>query len=300
MGQRPISERLRTTILAPAGALVAACVFGCGCTSAVHYDPGQKDGDVDLPARDGGDVSGDAAADQRAHEDGGLADGVDGPVAADGGILDGAPSADGAPSDTTAPRMFTCTIVIGPSFTYDWYTAGFETEPGIDNTRWEALAPSAAGASFIQDWADAANTALWNLAKVSPCAQRAVNPDRIIFVGVNWTYTTSADWLTQFEAVIKTIQTKFPDSKEIDLATLIRGPGNQSCGGPDETSQVVIPSFVDDAIQLAVANHVGVVKAAPKLEAPSCDVFVGPGPHLTAAGAKVVAKVYSDYYVANQ
>lgn len=267
-----------------------------GCSNSVHYQVDQKDAGADLAARDGSVGDGKAARGDGARD--AFAEGVDSLDVPDDVMVDGA--TESTMTDATIPKTFTCTIVIGPSFTYDWFTAGFETAPGIDNNRWEGLAPAQPGAAFIQDWADPNATQLWALPKISPCLQRSVNPDRVIFVGVNWTYTTAAEWLAAYEMAIKTIQSKFPDSKEIELATLIRGPNNQGCGGPEETSQVVVPPFVDAAIQMAVASHPGLIKASPKLEAPSCDVFVGPGPHLSATGARVVAKVYSDYYVASQ
>jgi hypothetical protein len=280
------------------------CVFGAssapvvgGCSSQVmDGQPGGVDAGRDAPALAeigaGGDTRGltDAPAE------------TDASTGAGGATVtmpDARVDADGAAAGDAAVKGFVCTLVIGVSVTYDWFTGGFETGAGIDNTRWEAMAPSQPGPSFIADWADP-NAPLWTMAKISPCTLRPTTPDRVIFVGVNWTYTTDAEWLTQYEAVLKTIQVKFPGVKEIDLDTLIRGPDNKNCGGPDATSEVVVQPFVDSAIDMAVAAHPGLVKAATKLYVPSCDVFSGPGPHFTAAGIKVVAKVYSDHYVNSQ
>jgi len=217
-----------------------------------------------------------------------------GVVSSDGGGAGGAASTDGP-----AAKGYTCTLVVGVSVTHDWFTGGFELAAGIDNARWEGLAPAQADVSFIQIWADP-NAALWKMAKLSPCAMNAENPDRVIFVGVNWQYTTAAEWLTQYDAVVKTVQGKFPGVKTIYLDTLIRGPGNHNCGGNDATSEVVVRPFIDDAIQTEVAKSPGLLKAAPKLFVPDCNVFMGAGPHFTAAGVKTVAKVYSDYYVNDQ
>ncbi|HXI60369.1 MAG TPA: hypothetical protein VNO55_30110, partial [Polyangia bacterium] len=182
---------------------------------------------------------------------------------------------------------------------YDWFTGGFEMGAGIDGAHWQGLAPSTPLMSFIQDWANPSSP-LYNMAKLSPCTSGSTNPDRVILVGVNFSLKSAAEWLAQYDAAVKTIQAKYPGVKEIDLDTLIRGPGNKNCGGADATSEVVVQPFVDDAIAMAVAKYPNLVKAAPKLYVPSCSVFTGAGPHFTAAGVKVVAKVYSDYYVNHQ
>jgi hypothetical protein len=202
-----------------------------------------------------------------------------------------------ASADTVSGAHPTCTLVIGVSVTYDWFTGGFET--GVDNARWEGLAPAAAGRSFIEDWADP-TSGLWTMGKLSPCTQNAANPDRVIFVGVNWTFNSAAQWLAQYDAVIATLKAKYSNLKSIYLDTLIRGPGNKNCGGNDATSEVVVRPYIDDAIGMAVAKYPGLVKAAPKLYVPNCGVFTGAGPHFTAAGIRVVAKVYSDNYATDQ
>ena len=215
-------------------------------------------------------------------------------VTTDGGGSGGAPATDGPTS-----KGYTCTVVMGVSVTHDWFVGGFEMGTGIDNARWEGLASPQGEISFIQEWADP-NSALWKMDKLSPCAMNADNPDRVIFVGLNWNYKTVAEWLTQYDAVVKTIQAKFTNVKTIYLDTLIRGPGNHNCGGADATSHVVVWPFIDDALQMEVAKNPTLLKAAPKLYVPDCNVFMGAGPHYTAAGVKVVAKVYSDYYANDQ
>jgi hypothetical protein len=175
--------------------------------------------------------------------------------------------------------------------------AGFED--GVDGERWEVMAPSVPRESFIQTWASPA-ASLWDMTKTSPCKANAEAPDRILFVGVNWTFRTTMEWLSAYEGVIATIQKKYPSAKTIYLDTLIRGPGNRSCGGNDATSEVVTQPFVDDAIAQAVARHPTLVKAAAKLYVPSCSVFAGQGPHFTAAGMRSVAKVYADHYRSDQ
>jgi len=186
-----------------------------------------------------------------------------------------------------------CNLVIGTSVQHDWFTSGFETY--VDGARWEADAPAQAGISFIQTWADP-NSPLWSMPKLTPCAQRAENPERVIFAGVNWDYTSAAQWVPQYEAIIKVLQSKFPGLKEIDLMTMLRAPNNVSCG----SVETVVQPFIDEAIQTVVGRHPGLVRAAPKVFTPTCGVFTAGGPHYTADGMKVVAKLYGDLYAAEQ
>jgi hypothetical protein len=192
-------------------------------------------------------------------------------------------------SRVRSKKDYLCNVVMGDSVTYDWYTSGFEN--GVDGSRWEAMASSQSGLSFIQMWNDT-NNQLWSMTKISPCAQHADTPDRAIFLGVNWVYTTAAEWVTQLDAIVTLLQAKFPGIKEIDLKTMLRAPNNMSCG----STETVVQPFIDEAIATVAAKYPGLVEIAPKLYAPSCNVFTGGGPHFTAAGKQTVANLYSDYY----
>jgi hypothetical protein len=200
-------------------------------------------------------------------------------------VGDSASSPDVAP----ATAKFSCTIVLGVSVTYDWFTSGFETY--VDDARWEAMAPSQPLMAFIEVWADP-NGAVWKLPKISPCASNAATPDRVIFTGVNWQYTTAAQWVSQLDAVVKVLQMKFPGVKEIDLMTMLRAPNNMSCG----SAETVVQPFIDEAVQTVAAKSPALVRVAPRFFAPSCAVFTGGGPHFTAAGKMAIAKLYGEHY----
>jgi hypothetical protein len=198
-----------------------------------------------------------------------------------------APDADASDHDAAlSSRDFVCTEVIGVSVTGDWFTSGFETH--VDNARWQAVYATHA---FVELWADPAN-ALWSTAPTSPCAQKSSAPDRVIFTGVNFTYTTAQEWITTLTKVIETLKGKYPALKRVDLMTMLRAPNNVSCGN----SESVVAPFIDDAIAKVVEAFPGFVIAAPKTFAPTCDVFVAGGPHFTDAGKTTIANVYGDYY----
>ena len=197
-----------------------------------------------------------------------------------------------APGDASGMRSkkdYLCNIVIGTSVVYDWFTSGFEN--GVDGSRWEGLASPQAGMSFIQMWNDA-NSALWTMAKLSPCTEHATTPDRAIFQGVNWEYTTAAQWVTQLDAAVKTLQAKFPGIKEIDLMTMLRAPNNMSCG----STETVVQPFIDEAIATVAAKYPGLVEIAPKILCAKLQRLHWRWPALHRCGKMTIAKVYSDYY----
>ncbi len=198
-----------------------------------------------------------------------------------------------AGADAAATHTFTCNQVMGVSVTGEWFSGGFEARVG--DPHWQAVTLSHA---YVDLWADPTNT-VWATPLTSPCAEQSDSPDRVLFVGCNWDYTTAAEWTAAFNAVIANLQAKYPKLKHIELLTMLRAPGNQSC--PDAVNaETVVQPFIDAAIAKVVADHPGFVSAAPHFEAPNCDVFILGGPHFTADGQAAVAQVYGDYYANHQ
>jgi D-psicose/D-tagatose/L-ribulose 3-epimerase len=190
-----------------------------------------------------------------------------------------------APVAAAAPRAsdaFVCTEVLGVSVTGDWFGAGFET--GLDDARWQVRWRSHA---FVELWADPASD-LWAMPAQSPCAQRSDDPDRVIFTAVNWDYTTQAEWEAKLEAVVATLRVKRPGARRLELMTMLRAPGNRTCG----SVMTVVQPYVDAAIAAVAARHSGLVVAAPKVEIETCAPFVDGGPHYTDAGKAAVAAAY--------
>ncbi|HEY2903611.1 MAG TPA: hypothetical protein VGL59_23710 [Polyangia bacterium] len=223
----------------------------------------------------------------------GGATGTGGAVTADGG-------SGGAVGTDAGGKKYTCTLVFGVSITYDWFTNGFEMGAGIDNSRWELLGTDTPLMSFIQNWGDPA-APLWTMAKVSPCAMNAANPDRVVAVGFDSPKLTSAAaWLAAYDKLVATIKGKFSNIKTIVLDTMVRAPGDKACGTDASAAEAVVPAYVDSAVDMAVAKYPGLVQAGPKVAVPNCATFTGTGPHFTDAGKKVVAKEYSDYWANDQ
>jgi hypothetical protein len=203
------------------------------------------------------------------------------------GLLVSGPAASaeqGAATAETHTDAFVCTQIMGVSVTGDWFGAGFEE--GIDGSRWQALWRSHA---FVEQWADPASD-LWAMKPQSPCAKRSDNPDRVIFTGVNWEYKTREAWQEKLAAVVATIRKKYPGVRRIDLLTMLRAPGNQSCG----SEMTVVAPYVDAAVAAVVAASPGLVFAGPKVTIDTCDVFTKGGPHFTDAGMAAVARLYRE------
>ena len=182
--------------------------------------------------------------------------------------------------------------MLGVSVTGDWYTAGFET--GLAGDKWQLKWKTL---TFVEQWADPSND-IWTQAFTSNCANGSSNPDRVIFTGVNWTYTTEAEWETKLAAVVEVLKAKYSALKEIDLMTMLRAPNNMMCGDPAvaATHEQIVAPFIDQAITAVVAKYPSLVRAAPPFYAPNCDVFLKDSPHFAAGKAAVVAKVIRDYY----
>jgi hypothetical protein len=189
-----------------------------------------------------------------------------------------------AADPASTSKDYTCTEVLGVSVTGDWFGAGFEN--GIDGDRWQVRWRRQA---FLQLWADPASD-LWALPAQSACAKRSEDPDRVIFTAVNWTYTTGAEWQAKLEDLVTTLRAKRPGARRIELMTMLRAPGNETCG----SVMTVVPPYVDEAIAAVASRHPGLVFPAPKVELATCEPFTKGGPHYTDAGMSVVAAAYRE------
>src|SRR5262245_47477833 len=109
---------------------------------------------------------------------------------------------------------------------------------------------------------------------------------------MQWEYKTAAEWVASLSQVVTVIKARYPAVRRIDLLTMIRAPGNVSCGN----DMSVVPPFVDEAMATVSASFPGLVYPAPKFEAPSCDAFKKGGPHFTPEGAAAMAKVLAAHY----
>jgi hypothetical protein len=188
----------------------------------------------------------------------------------------------GVGPQASAAETFACTEIIGVSVTGDWFGAGFGK--GIDKSHFQARWRQHA---FVDQWADPASD-LWAMKPDSPCAQRSADPDHVVFTGVQWEWKTREAWEAGLLAAVKTIREKHAGVKRIDLLTMLRGPGNRSCG----SDMTVVPAYVDEAVAAVAKQFPGLVFPGPRVEVATCDVFTKGGPHFTDEGMATVARLY--------
>ena len=159
----------------------------------------------------------------------------------------------------------------------------------MDGSKWELVRVHS---GFVDLWANP-SSAFWNTNPTSPCASKT--PDRVIFVGLRFEWTSTEQWTTALTGVVKNIKDKFPGVKRIELATFVRAPGNKPCPQRAAEQSTIHPS-ADEAIAKVVATDPVLLRASPKFEAPSCSDFSGNPPHFTAAGGKKVAMIIAQHY----
>ena len=209
-----------------------------------------------------------------------------------GGFGGASAGAGGGGGGAGAPG-FVCNQVTGVTLTREWFEAAFQQNAGIVDARWQLKAREH---GYLTEWSNPSSD-FWNEPPESPCTSGSTNPNHVMLTVLSWLpacCTTQAEWETQIDAAIMTLQTKYSALKRIDVMTIIRGPGNKLCPtAPAAGETIVIPPELDGAIAAAALRFPGLVFAAPKFEAPSCAAFNGGGPHLTTAGNTAVAKTIS-------
>jgi hypothetical protein len=191
------------------------------------------------------------------------------------------PSSSPNPNPNPDSLPYHCTEVIGLTITAEWYGAGFEQL--VDDARFQARTRPH---TFVDQWADATHVA-WSEPVTSPCSEHSTSPERVVLFAANWTLPSQAEWTKVLEAFVATAKQRYPDLKNLQLFTVLRGPQNKTCGDPKS----VVDPIVDAAITTVAQAHSDLVHAGPKLEAPDCSVFDKGGPHFTPEGRKVVAQL---------
>jgi hypothetical protein len=200
-----------------------------------------------------------------------------------------APVSPAGPSPTPVAQDFACTLVIGINATEEWYSKGFETL--VDDARWELVKVHS---GFVTLWADP-GARVWSTPPSSPCANGAGAPDRVLFVALQFDFTTLEQWLPPLRAVVKNLQVRYPRVKRIELATFVRAPGNLACPQAPPKRSTIAPAE-DAAIEIVAKENPGLVTIAPKFQATGCDEFSGNPPHPSAAGGAAWAKRIAEHY----
>ncbi|MDX2022147.1 MAG: hypothetical protein SF187_18060 [Deltaproteobacteria bacterium] len=191
---------------------------------------------------------------------------------------------------------YECTTFIGPNVTGEWFAAGFEAL--VSGDKWQVKAPHH---SFVEDWANPGH-AVWketcegqyyDCQTKSKCAGGKA-PDRVIFVTQTGNHlgTSQQAWQTLIASAIPTIKAKYPNVKNIELMTFVRGPGNKDCG-----NETTVSPNLDKAQQALADASNGFITVSPRFEVSSCSMYSGQ-PHLSAQGNKEVAQTIGKHYAA--
>lgn len=245
---------------------------------------------------------------------GGSSAGASGSATAGGGA---GGSGGGATSPPEGP--FSCSMYIGAYLSMEWWnTNQFEGNAGdagkVDTTKWELKWHHHA---HITEWRKPDSPFWGNTGNPmddsqgspiqSPCAQNPENPDRIVFLAIDWELITEQAWLQGLEESVANIHTKFPSAKRVDIVTLVRCPSaTPMCNptaeyGPGANDSAprqdcYVPDYVDSAIAKVIAAHPSYLAAGPKLEMAECNP-AHDGAHMTGAGNQQAAKDYAAYYL---
>jgi hypothetical protein len=181
---------------------------------------------------------------------------------------------------------YRCTAVLGLAVTSEWYRAGFENL--VEDERWQAITKPH---TFVDNWGDPEH-AVWKELPQSPCAERWTDPDRVLFFAANYKFTTEEEWDRALDAAVRTLRTKYPGARRIELLSMVRTPGNVSCG----SEKGIVGPLVDAAITRASARSSELVAAGPRFEVRTCDDLEKGGPHFTKAGGAAVAGLIAEHY----
>jgi hypothetical protein len=142
-------------------------------------------------------------------------------------------------------------------------------------------------------WADP-NSPYWKTNVISACTKGSATPDRVIFLPFSLSLKTLEEWQSNLDKVVSAIKLHFPAVKRIEFISTIRAPNNQPCPN-DNDSGIVVPAYVDEAIQNAADKSGGLVTVGPKIAVKDCSWWVG-GTDLTGAGNTGVGQLYAEHY----
>jgi len=185
---------------------------------------------------------------------------------------------------------FACSEMMGLWVMSQWWGA---FEKGVNNAAWQYIFVHH---GYLETWADP-TSAYWTTKVISPCPAGADHPDRVIFLPFSLTLKTLEEWQGNLSKVVDAIKTRFAGVRRIEFITTIRSPQNQRCPN-DNDPNIVVPTYVDDAIKNVAEQSGGLVTVGPKIEVADCKWWVG-GTDLTGEGNTGVGQRYADYYKAN-
>ena len=197
-----------------------------------------------------------------------------------------------SPAGGPPPGPARCTLVLGFSVTANWYLDGaFESQPGIDDARWELIWASGYDVARFAD----PTAPPYSQAPISPCA---VEPDRVLYQVAALRWDAPDAVAAALEQTIENIRAAWPSVEVIELIPIVGGPGGTACGDPDRPDKGVVASHMNPPVVEAIAGVADGtdVRAGPDLLLQACAQYRdGPG-HLTPDGSAFIASTLADHY----
>jgi hypothetical protein len=204
------------------------------------------------------------------------------------------PSADGQ-TPSVIPVATDCTLVLGFSVTADWYHVGsFETQPGIDDAEWEAIA---LGGHDLAAWANP-GMAAFTRPPFSPCGR---DPDRVVFqiALLGWQRESVQDMDALVRTSIANIQSAWPSAGVVELMPVVGGPDGETCPyGQGGVVDATAMNPVMNQVIADVANGSDVV-VGPNPLVSDCSQFADVRGHLTQEGSQYIASELAKHYAAS-
>ncbi|HET6284088.1 MAG TPA: hypothetical protein VFH73_24235, partial [Polyangia bacterium] len=178
--------------------------------------------------------------------------------AADTGSVPGSDAGPRASTDAgSSTGPFACSEMIGLWVMSQWWGS---FEKGVNNAAWQYIFVHH---GYLETWADP-SSAFWTTKVISPCPAGADHPDRVIFLPFSLSLKTLDEWRGNLTKVVDAIKTRFAGVRRIEFISTLRSPQNQSCPN-DNDPNVVVPAYVDEAIQNVADRSGGLVTVGPKI-----------------------------------
>jgi len=204
--------------------------------------------------------------------------------------MDAGAASSGSSSDVNAPpQSFTCTLLLAPYQTSQWFLAGFQAAVGA--SKWEI---KWAHNAYTENWASPRD-GFWGTATMSPCSMNATTPDRVFFTVYSKTITGEGPWETAVTKVVDNIKAKYPSAKQIVLIGMARAPNNQQCPNNNDVALVVTPEE-EQAMKAVADKSGGLVTVGPPYGVTSCAYFVTNNTNLQGNGPMECANALIPFY----
>ncbi|HVY25446.1 MAG TPA: hypothetical protein VHB79_02800 [Polyangiaceae bacterium] len=235
-----------------------------------------------------------------------------------GGTAGGSAGGSGGGGGGTLPEgPFACSMYLGAYLSMEWWNTGqFEGKGDaakVNNDNWELKWHHHA---HISEWRKADSPFWLNTGNPmddaqgapiqSPCTTNPEQPDRVVFLAIDWELITEADWVAGLTESVANIKTKIPSAKRVDIVELVKCPNNMMCNptadyGPGANDSAprqdcYVPPYVDTAIEKVIAAQPGYLAWGPKLQMAMCNP-AHDGAHMTGDGNQQAAKDYAAYYL---